>query len=95
MLETGGDHQVQVDSTVKRIITQGKGYNLVDSICDMARNRKGLLSFDNNLYTFLNASNFPKSLIGNKQILKKLREYSPPTAPTPFKKERRRNLGKY
>ena len=61
----------------------------------MATNRKGLLSFDNNLYTFLNASNFPKSLIGNKQILKKLREYSPPTAPTPFKKERRRNLGKY
>jgi hypothetical protein len=57
-------------------------------------NRKGLLSFDNNLYTFLNTSNFPKSLIGNKQILKKVREYSrgasPLTTPTttpPFKKE--------
>jgi hypothetical protein len=51
----------------------------------MVTNRKGLLSFDDNLYTFLCVSNFPKSLIGNKQILKKLREYSPPT--TPFKKE--------
>ena len=53
----------------------------------MVTNRKGLLSFDNNLYTFLSVSNFPNSLIGNKQILKKLREYSPPTTPTPFKKE--------
>ena len=86
MLETGDEHQVQVESTGKRIIIQGKSYNLVDLICDMVTNRKGLLSFDNNLYTFLNTSNFPKSLIGNKQILKKLREYSPPTT-TPFKKE--------
>ena len=53
----------------------------------MVTNRKGLLSFDDNLYTFLCVSNFPKSLIGNKHILKKLREYSPPTTPTPFKKE--------
>ena len=82
LMSESGD-QVQVDSIGKRIIIRGKSYNLVDLICDMVTNRKGLLSFDDNLYTFLSVSNFPKSLIGNKQILKKLNEH--PT--TPFKKE--------
>jgi hypothetical protein len=91
ILESGDDYQVQVDSTGKRIITQGKSYNVLNLVCDMVTNRKRLLSFDINLYSFLNTSNFPKSLIGNKQILKKIREYSrgvsPLTTSTTFKKE--------
>ena len=70
LMESGQDH-VQVDSNGKGIIIQGKSYNLLDLIYDMVVNRKGLLSFDAHLYNFLNALNFPKSLISNRQILKK------------------------
>ena len=66
--------QIQVESNGERIIIQGKSYNLLDLIYDMVTNRKGLLSFDTHLYNFLNTLNFPKSLIGNRQILKKLNE---------------------
>ena len=58
------------------IIIQGKSYNLLDLIYDMVTNRKGLLSFDAHLNTFLNTLNFPKSLISNRQILKKLNEHA-------------------
>ena len=67
------DH-IQVESNGTGIIIQGKSYNLLDLIYDMVTNRKGLLSFDTHLYNFLNTLNFPKSLIGNRQILKKLNE---------------------
>jgi len=66
--------QIQVESNGERIIIQGKSYNLLDLMYDMVTNRKGLLSFDTRLYNFLNTLNFPKSLIGNRQILKKLNE---------------------
>ena len=71
LLESG---QIQVESNGERIIIQGKSYNLLDLMYDMVTNRKGLLSFDTRLYNFLNTLNFPKSLIGNRQILKKLNE---------------------
>ena len=54
---------------------------------------KNFLSFDTNLYNFLNTLNFPKSLIGNRQILKKLNEHasssssSSTTTLTPLKNE--------
>ena len=73
LMESGQDH-IQVDSNGKGIIIQGKSYNLLDLMYDMVTNRKGLLSFDTRLYNFLNTLNFPKSLIGNRQILKKLNE---------------------
>ena len=68
--------QIQVESNGERIIIQGKSYNLLDLMYDMVTNRKGLLSFDTRLYNFLNTLNFPKSLIGNRQILKKLNEHA-------------------
>jgi len=71
LLESG---EIQVESNGERIIIQGKSYNLLDLMYDMVTNRKGLLSFDTHLYNFLNTLNFPKSLIGNRQILKKLNE---------------------
>ena len=37
-------------------------------------NPKRLESFDSHLYKFLKSSNFPKSLIGNKNILNQLSE---------------------
>ena len=88
------DH-TQVESNGAGIIIQGKSYNLLDLIYDMVTNRKGLLSFDTHLYNFLNTLNFPKSLIGNRQILKKLNEHasssssssSTTTTLTPLKNE--------
>jgi len=41
----------------------------------MVTNREGLLSLDNHLYNFSITLNFPKNLITNKQILKKLMEH--------------------
>jgi len=88
LLESG---QIQVESNGERIIIQGKSYNLLDLMYDMVTNRKGLLSFDTHLYNFLNTLNFPKSLIGNRQILKKLNEHasssSSSTTLTPLKYE--------
>ena len=65
---------IQVDGKGRRIIIQGESYILLDLIYDMVTSRKGLLSFDNHLYNFLITLNFLKSLITNKQILKKLME---------------------
>jgi phosphoribosyl 1,2-cyclic phosphodiesterase len=85
LIESGQDH-IKVDSNGKQLIIQGKSYNLLDLIYYMVTNRKGLLSFDSHLYNFLNTLNFPKSLISNKQILKKLQEHSPsPSSTTTLK----------
>ena len=89
-MESGQDY-IQVESNGKGIIIQGKSYNLLDLIYDMVTNRKGLLSFDTHLYNFLNTLNFPKSLIGNRQILKKLNEHASSSSSssilTPLKNE--------
>ena len=42
----------------------------------MVTNHKCLLSFNISLYNFLITLNFPKNLIINKQILKRLMEHS-------------------
>jgi hypothetical protein len=85
LMENGQDH-IQVDSNGKWIIIQGKSYNLLDLMYDMVTNRKGLLSFDSHLYNFLNTLNFSKSLISNRQILKKINEHAPSSS-TPIKHE--------
>jgi len=72
---TGSEHN-QADSKGKQIIIQGKSYNLLDLLNDMVTDRKGHLSFDNHLYNFLITLNFPKRLVTNKRILKKLKEHS-------------------
>jgi len=58
----------QFDRNKKRIIIQGKSYNMLDLMYDMVTNRKGLLSLENHLYNFLLTLNFPKSLITNKNF---------------------------
>ena len=40
----------------------------------MNANRKRIEFFDSHLYKFLKSSNFPKSVMGNKDILKRLRD---------------------
>ena len=84
--ESGQDH-IRVDSNGKGNIIQGKSYNLLDLIYDMVTNRKGLLSFDAHLYNFVNTLNFTKSLISNRQILKKINEHASSTTTTPLKHE--------
>ena len=86
LMESGQDH-IQVESNGKGIIIQGKRYNLLDLIYDMVTNRKGLLSFDTHLYNFLNTLNFPKSLISNRQILKKLNEHASSSTPLKYEVE--------
>ena len=66
----------QFDRNKKRIIIQGKSYNMLDLMYDMVTNRKGLLSLENHLYNLLLTLNFPKSIITNKKFLKKLKEHS-------------------
>ena len=67
---------IQVDSKGKRIVIQGKSYDLLDLIYDIVTNRIDLLSFDNHLHNFLITLIFPKTLITNNQMLSKLMEDS-------------------
>ena len=67
---------VQIDANGNQVVIHGKTYILLDLLSDLVTNRKRLVSFDSHLHTFLNSSNFPKSLIANKHILKRLKEFS-------------------
>lgn len=66
---------IQADILNNTIIVQGKKYNLLDLLTDLATNRKKLVALDDNFVQFLLTSNFSKSLIINKEVRKKL-DYS-------------------
>ena len=65
----------QIDEKKNEVIIKGKPYNLIDLWSDLIVNHKGLESVDSHLYDCLKLSNFPKSLIANKHVLKRLREF--------------------
>ena len=64
------NEHIQVDDKKNEVLIQGNSYNLIDFVSDLIANCKRLELFDCHLYKFLKSSNFPKSLIGNKNILK-------------------------
>ena len=70
------NEHIQVDGKRNWIISQGESSDLFDIIYDIVANHKELLSFDNHLYDFLITLSFPKQLITNKQILKRLMEHT-------------------
>jgi hypothetical protein len=66
-----------IDEKNNDVTIQGNSYNLIDFVSDLIAHRKRVESTDSHLYNVLKSSNFPKSLISSKQLLKKLNEHSP------------------
>ena len=71
---TESEH-VQINGSENQIIIRGKTNILLDLLSDLIKHRKRLVSFNSHLDKFINLSKFPNSLIRNKHILKRLKEF--------------------